>query len=485
MKILLVTGRLAEQEVRKAADRLGAGVLVLPVEVAQFITPRAAVEKLRSSNGYNTVIFPGFVRFDVSEVEKEIKIPCFKGPRYSSDIVEVIQKNIRLSKTEPADAFLKASGRERYKRAVADAEKERPRFNIGMLKIGAGMPPRIVAEIVDAPLLTDEQVLRRAEYYLKSGADIIDIGAVAGEDNSERIRSIVKFLKHKIKAPISIDSLNPKEINAAIDAGANMVLSLNSENMRHVEKWPDVAYVVIPDGNIQSLLQNLKDAEKLGFQKIIADPILSPPFRVAESLYQYFDVRRLYKTQPMLMGVANVAELMDADSIGVNALLAELAVELGISLLLTTENSPKTRGSVRELKKALEMCFLARSLGTQPKDLGFDLLVAKGKAPGEVIRPDAQLIEAKENTKFKPDDKGYFTISVDLNKGKIIAAHYKKGYDIVFEGEGAEAISKKIIESRLLSRQEHAAYLGRELQKAEICLKLGKAYVQDEELFGL
>ena len=30
--------------------------------------------------------------------------------------------------------------------------------------------------------------------------------------------------------------------------------------------------------------------------------------------------------------------------------------------------------------------------------------------------------------------------------------------------------------------QEHAAYLGKELEKAEIALKLGKQYVQDDPL---
>ena len=31
---------------------------------------------------------------------------------------------------------------------------------------------------------------------------------------------------------------------------------------------------------------------------------------------------------------------------------------------------------------------------------------------------------------------------------------------------------------------EHAVYLGRELEKAEVCLKLGKSYVQDVDVFG-
>ncbi|MEM4524601.1 MAG: DUF4346 domain-containing protein, partial [Archaeoglobaceae archaeon] len=37
-----------------------------------------------------------------------------------------------------------------------------------------------------------------------------------------------------------------------------------------------------------------------------------------------------------------------------------------------------------------------------------------------------------------------------------------------------------------VSRLDHAAYLGRELMKAEIALRLGKNYIQDRELnFGI
>jgi dihydropteroate synthase len=35
----------------------------------------------------------------------------------------------------------------------------------------------------------------------------------------------------------------------------------------------------------------------------------------------------------------------------------------------------------------------------------------------------------------------------------------------------------------LVTRLDHAAYLGNELAKAEIALKTGKSYVQDNSLF--
>ena len=41
----------------------------------------------------------------------------------------------------------------------------------------------------------------------------------------------------------------------------------------------------------------------------------------------------------------------------------------------------------------------------------------------------------------------------------------------------------KIVESGLVTRIDHAAYLGSELAKAEIALRIGKEYIQDSVLF--
>jgi dihydropteroate synthase-like protein len=187
-----------------------------------------------------------------------------------------------------------------------------------------------------------------------------------------------------------------------------------------------------------------------------------------------------------MMGVGNVVELMDIDSIGINGLLAAVAVELDVSLILTTENSQKTRNSVKELKRAIEMNFLAKTKGSLPKDLGFNLLLAKAKGKGVIFNlPSTRVIPVPETVpKFKKDSKGYFNIFVDFEKDQIVAAHFKDKYDYVFEGANAESVSKKIIEKGLVSNLEHAAYLGRELQKAEMYLKMKRGYIQDEDFSG-
>jgi tetrahydromethanopterin S-methyltransferase subunit A len=52
----------------------------------------------------------------------------------------------------------------------------------------------------------------------------------------------------------------------------------------------------------------------------------------------------------------------------------------------------------------------------------------------------------------------------------------------VIEGRQAAVIAATVIEQGLLRQLDHAAYLGRELTKAEIALKTGSQYEQDAAL---
>ena len=104
------------------------------------------------------------------------------------------------------------------------------------------------------------------------------------------------------------------------------------------------------------------------------------------------------------------------------------------------------------------------------------------------------------------DPKGYFIIKVDLKENKIILEHFLNninddGYALdpdtnepikcdsqnkrvsheVFEGISAKQLGILITEERndLITRFDHALYLGRELQKAEECLYKKLPYIQD------
>lgn len=161
-----------------------------------------------------------------------------------------------------------------------------------------------------------------------------------------------------------------------------------------------------------------------------------------------------------------------------NALLAGIAKELSINLLLTTEVSAKARGgSVRELRRAVDM-----NLFDTPKDLGFDLLILKEKRRTDWrFRRAEEVVEAREKqVELEPV---YFRVW--LEDGRIwVNAH--RGTEVVLTvvGDEPNAVIDTILERfPPISPPRHAFYLGRELERAYTALRLGRGYVQEVELF--
>ncbi|MDL5503096.1 MAG: dihydropteroate synthase-like protein, partial [Candidatus Methanoperedens sp.] len=97
--------------------------------------------------------------------------------------------------------------------------------------------------------------------------------------------------------PLSIDTLDPDSINEAIDAGIDVVLSLNSNNIDKVKDKiirHSTVSVIIPDktDDIESLFQNIRLARDLGIRNIIADPVLEPAGHgLTQSINRYYEFR--------------------------------------------------------------------------------------------------------------------------------------------------------------------------------------------------
>jgi dihydropteroate synthase-like protein len=256
-----------------------------------------------------------------------------------------------------------------------------------------------------------------------------------------------------------------------------MIMSISSKNLDAIELIEEQAVVVV-ERDIDKLFR-LIDLVERKTEKVIADPILDSPLRVAESITRYVEFRMKDPETPLLFGAGNVTELSDADSIGINALLAFIAEELGCNLLFTTEASPKTYGSVRELKIASYLAKASKIRDSPPKDAGVNLLVIKDKMRYESPQRPDEYVEAEESKEFIRDPKGDFIIYVSGDR--IVCKHDK----LTVIGKNAKEVVDTILRHGLVSRLDHAAYLGRELKKAEIAAILRKNYIQDRELdFG-
>ena len=180
-----------------------------------------------------------------------------------------------------------------------------------------------------------------------------------------------------------------------------------------------------------------------------------------------------------------MSELLDADSNGVHAVLSGIAMETNANILFTPESSLKTKHSIEELKTASNMMFISKIKETIPKNLGITLVNYKDRFKKDDIKIDTSNIphiKAVADGKFVPDIKGSFKIVVEDH---LIKAILYKDYKLncVIEGTTARAIYEEILRRDLISRMEHSAYLGMELEKAEIALKLDKKYIQDFPIF--
>jgi len=520
LRVLVVTGRLAEEAVRATVKGFrDAEVLALPVSVASFITPGFAAAALdeMSLEGYDMILLPGTVNGDVSPVEETTGVPTYKGPFHFADLPIVLASDVQLSRTVPATELIKDATNKRAHETIEAAERdwrnimsERGGMTIGgeghLMPVSDGLPMRVVAEVVNAPTLSLGEVAERARYYESRGADAVDVGMLAGDPKPETIGPIVAAIREAVSLPISIDTLNPEEIRAAVDAGVDLILSLDAGNVEAVAPYiADQAVVVLPtdisrgylprtpEVRVKALEENVERARELGVQRIIGDLVVEPLLRpgLLDALESYRRFKTLHPEVPLLFGIGNATELIDADSQGVNAALTALAREAGANMLHVPEFSVKAKGSVAEVARASRMMYLAESKGTAPKDLGLDLLMLKEKRWREEAydvgaEAHAEVVHGVEEKGFKPDRTGWFKVQVDRGAGEIVAAHYRPGEDepsTMIRGVDAREVYQTIIRLKLISKLDHAAYLGKELEKAALALKLGRSYTQDEELF--
>lgn len=491
MNILVVTGKLAKNTSRRSVNDK-ADVLVLDIEVAAFTTP-ALLRRSLPQKKYDLILIPGMSPGDFSGLEKELGIPIRLGPKHAVDLGFVLSLagSFDFSTKIPACELLIERKRSNAIDKVIELENVAVSpLTLRSVKIGGNSRMKVMAEIVDAGNLEKKDLIKKIIYFVENGADIIDLGMSL--DTSETgVRNAIETARYVTGIPLSVDTLEPGLINAALDSGIDIVLSLNSKNIDKVKDGiikNSTVSVMIPDrsDDLESLFNNMVSARSLGVENIIADPVLEPAGHgLSRSISRYHAFRERDKTTPLFFGVGNVTELIDTDSIGVNSILSGMAMELGASILFTPEFSQKACGSVSELKTASIMMMLSQDRGSAPKDLGVDMLAIKEKRRREYGELPTNYFDAVGREKWHLDPAGCFKIELTdedirnakLYPGKILA----RNNNYAIAGSTAKDILDTIIERGLISRLDHAAYLGRELMKAELALKFKRSYSQDDK----
>ncbi|MFW9846123.1 MAG: dihydropteroate synthase-like protein [Candidatus Thorarchaeota archaeon] len=507
-RVLLLTGQMAFQDlVRVTAGFPLVDVECLPITVAAFTTPgivRRHVSALLKEKKPDLILVSGLARGDFTSTAEQIGIPVMKGTRYLTAL-PLLLRNLHkvapmLSEKYAADSVIQKmlvdQLRDHMKQLESKADFEKRNFRLRSgYPIGIDLPPRVMAEIVDVTTRPVEESIRTAQFFAQ-WADILDIGATIDEPNPDRIGEIVAEIR-RFGLPISVDSLNQDEILAGVDAGAELVLSIDRGNLDVTDRLPeDVALVCLPTNisagifppdpteRAQACHKLCGDLRTMGFDKIIADPLMEAPIQpgLMNSLRAYHQCRILDENLPLLAGFANVTEFVDSDTAGINAILACLGIELGISVFLSTEERASTFHCISELKSAALMGYVAGYMKSPPKEIGVTTYVAKSSGldvQAASTDESYRSIEHQE-TEWKTDKGGYFRIGIDRRRNRVLCEHRgRKGVVQRVASENASAILQEILIKKLVTTLSHAAYLGSELTKAEIALKSGHNYRQD------
>lgn len=118
-----------------------------------------------------------------------------------------------------------------------------------------------------------------------------------------------------------------------------------------------------------------------------------------------------------------------------------------------------------------------------------------GRSPGPFTElGHTKAGQARRFTEIRPGGKGrdrlgydpvgYFIISLDLEHAKIQVEHYRADHTPahLMRGTSSESVLAGLLREGLISRLDHAGYLGAELAKAETAMRLGLLYEQDKPI---
>ena len=133
-----------------------------------------------------------------------------------------------------------------------------------------------------------------------------------------------------------------------------------------------------------------------------------------------------------------------------------------------------------------EQVTLVRRIGlTEVVAVEQEIVNAAAAAPGQFSGAPEDVpmptVLARTSRPLITDPAGYLVVYPDVRRALLVVEHYSNAgtLDCVVEGATPAAVSAELIERALISRMDHAAYLGRELARAERSLATGEPYVQD------
>jgi dihydropteroate synthase len=432
-RLLFLTGHLAQPRLRRILESLGEtpftwDIVDIGVQVAALMTEPIIRRRLPRPVQATRVILPGRAGVDPESLTTEFGVRFEHGPDELADL----------------PAYLGRGG----------AEPDLSRHDI-----------RMFAEIVDAPRLSLDHLLTRADALRAQGADVIDLGCRPGTPFDHLETAIARL--HDAGHRVSVDSGHPEELRRGALAGADYLLSL-TEHTLDVADGTTAVPILVPSrhGDLDSLVRAAEAAQARGIRCLL-DPILDPiHFGFTAALMRYATLRARLPDAEILMGTGNLTELTDADSSGVTAVLMGICSELAIRAVLVVQVSPHTRETVAEHDVARRLMFAARANSDLPRNYGAGLLQIHDRTPfvhtAADIATQAKAVR-DPNYRIATAEDGVHLFNNTIHQTARDAMSFYPVLDVATDGA-------------------HAFYLGTELMKAETAFALGKRYIQDTPL---
>jgi uncharacterized protein DUF6513 len=432
--LLFLTGKLAQKRLQNILQEMVPTEFTyeirnIGVSVAALMTAQMISRRLSDLNGVDRVIVPGLCRGDLSIASEELGVECMRGTIDLKDLPTFFGRDCK-----PVD--------------LSQQNVE------------------IFAEIVDAPMVSIENILQRAEKYRIDGADVIDIGCLP-DTPFPHLEDTVKILRDA-GFKVSVDSLEEDDLLRGGKAGADYLLSLKESTLWIAEEVDSIP-ILIPEehGDMDSLYRAIESFSKKR-RPFYADAILDPiHFGFTESVIRYYELRQNCPDIKIMMGVGNLTELTEADTTGINAMLFGMISEMELNAVLATEVSPHCRTAVREANMARRIMFAAKKDSSLPKGIDSALLGMHARKPFPY--------NTDEINEFYKDVKDP-SYRIQVSEEGI---HVYNRDGINLSPNPFELFPKL---DSLQADAPHAFYMGVELGKAQVAWQLGKPYMQDEEL---
>ena len=432
-KILFLTGKLAIKQLQQILERMqpefNYEIHQLGLKVAALMTAGMIERRLKGLVfDVDRILVPGRCQGDLKALSKKLGLPVERGPKELKDLPQFFGKQAH-------------------------------KIDLSQYKL------KIFAEIVDAPNMSVDAVVKRAYYYQSQGANVIDIGCLP-DTPFPQLEETIKTLKTE-GFSVSIDSLATDDLLRGGKAGADYLLSLTDDSVWVADEVASTP-ILIPakHGDLQSLKKAINHLQIQG-RDFIVDPILDPiHFGFTDSIVRYHQFRTQYPEVEMMLGVGNITELTHADTGGMNALLMGICSELNINHILTTQVSQHAACAIKEADLARRIMFAANENNSLPKHI------------------DSGLMSLHENSPFpyQLDEIEEFAANVKDPSFRIQVS--SEGVHI-YNREGLNtAIDPFDLYPKLKVENDggHGFYLGVELARAQIAYQLGKRFNQDEAL---